>query len=77
MKIALISYWPDNDGGNGEWCLTSNEEGVGPVFVGSYYVIKHSPQVGSYYVRYENGYESCSPAKAFEDGYTLWLENTP
>jgi hypothetical protein len=26
--------------------------------------------VGGYYVRYEDGYESWSPAKAFEDGYT-------
>ena len=28
------------------------------------------PVVGDYYVRYEDGYESWSPAKAFEDGYT-------
>ena len=28
------------------------------------------PQVGDYYVQYEDGYESWSPAKAFEDGYT-------
>lgn len=26
--------------------------------------------VGGYYVRYEDGYESWSPAKAFEEGYT-------
>jgi hypothetical protein len=26
--------------------------------------------VGGYYVRYENGFESWSPAKAFEEGYT-------
>ena len=26
--------------------------------------------VGGYYVVYEDGYESWSPAKAFEDGYT-------
>lgn len=25
---------------------------------------------GGYYVRYEDGYESWSPAKAFEEGYT-------
>ena len=28
------------------------------------------PQVGDYYVRYEDGYESWSPTKAFEEGYT-------
>ena len=26
--------------------------------------------VGGYYVRYEDGFESWSPAKAFEEGYT-------
>lgn len=28
-------------------------------------------QPGGYYVQYEDGYESYSPAKAFEEGYTL------
>lgn len=35
------------------------------------YVDKHKPQVGGYYVKYEDGYESYSPAEAFEAGYTL------
>lgn len=35
------------------------------------YMAKHEPKVGGYYVRYENGYESWSPADAFEGGYTL------
>lgn len=26
--------------------------------------------IGGYYVRYEDGFESWSPAKAFEEGYT-------
>ena len=34
------------------------------------YVRKHKPEIGGYYVVYEDGYESFSPAKAFEDGYT-------
>lgn len=34
------------------------------------YVEKHEPQIGGYYVRYEDGYESWSPADAFEGGYT-------
>jgi hypothetical protein len=34
------------------------------------FVIKHNPQPGGYYVVYEDGYTSFSPAKAFEDGYT-------
>jgi len=35
------------------------------------YLHKHNPQVGGYYVRYDDGYRSFSPAKAFEEGYTL------
>ncbi len=31
---------------------------------------KHKPEVGGYYVLYEDGYASFSPAEAFEDGYT-------
>jgi hypothetical protein len=31
---------------------------------------KHKPQVGGYLVEYEDGYQSFSPAKAFEEGYT-------
>jgi hypothetical protein len=31
---------------------------------------KHGAQAGGYFVRYEDGYESFSPAVAFESGYT-------
>lgn len=33
------------------------------------FVEKHTPTPGGYYVVYEDGYASFSPAKAFEDGY--------
>ena len=32
---------------------------------------KHRPESGGYFVVYKDGYESFSPAEAFEDGYTL------
>ena len=35
------------------------------------YIDKHNPKIGGYWVLYEDGYQSFSPAKAFEDGYTL------
>lgn len=35
------------------------------------YVAKHAPFVGGYYVVYEDGYASFSPATAFESGYRL------
>lgn len=38
------------------------------------YMDKHNPQTGGYYVRYADGYESWSPAAAFEEGYTLVLD---
>jgi hypothetical protein len=34
-----------------------------------------TPQAGMYFVQYEDGYFSFSPAKAFEEGYTLVTVN--
>jgi hypothetical protein len=34
------------------------------------WVQKYSPEAGGYYVVYEDGYKSYSPATAFENGYT-------
>lgn len=31
---------------------------------------KHKPQIGGYFVEYEDGYKSYSPAAPFESGYT-------
>lgn len=43
-----------------------------PIRVDSDYLRKHQPKIGGYYVVYPpDGYKSFSPAKAFEDGYTL------
>lgn len=41
------------------------------VDVTSEWMEKHSPQVGGYFVVYEDGYTSYSPAKAFVEGYAL------
>lgn len=40
------------------------------VIVSQQYMDKHQPQVGGYYVRYMDGYESFSPPVAFLSGYT-------
>lgn len=40
------------------------------VIVGGEYMRKHNPLVEGYYVQYESGYESWSPAEEFEAGYT-------
>ena len=34
------------------------------------YIAKHNPQPGGYYVVYDDGYKSFSPAQAFEEGYS-------
>ena len=34
------------------------------------WMTKHEARVGGYYVFYEDGYRSYSPAEAFENGYT-------
>jgi len=51
--------------------ITPENTHYGPFGVSKAYVDKHNPQAGGYWVQYDDGYESWSPAKAFEEGYTL------
>lgn len=39
------------------------------VWVSKVYLAKHNPQVGGYYLRYPDGYESFCPAESFEAGH--------
>lgn len=55
---------------NGDVKLVLGEIG-GSVGVGEDWLVGRKAEVGGYYVVYEDGYTSFSPAKAFEDGYTL------
>ncbi len=41
------------------------------VEVNGSWMAKHMPMAGGYYVLYDDGYASFSPAGAFEDGYAL------
>lgn len=50
--------------------IITPEEGFAPFQVNYGYVDKHKPEIGGYYVVYEDGYKSFSPAEAFESGYT-------
>lgn len=45
-------------------------EGRLPLPIDAAFWEKHKPQAGGYYVVYEDGYKSFSPAEAFESGYT-------
>lgn len=63
FKIGTIQYI-DNGGGE-----LKSDCGKYVVRVDQPYLDKHHPEVGGYYVRYQGGYESWSPADALEDGY--------
>jgi len=45
------------------------DEDGGFVDVSHEWIAKHEPKAGGYFVRYKDGYESWSPAGAFEEGY--------
>ena len=75
LKIANIELDADkarieNRETDGSAIITPEEDGYAPFRVRHGYIHKHSPQVGGYFVQYEDGYTSYSPAKAFEEGYT-------
>lgn len=44
---------------------------AGTIEMPAEWVQKHNPQVGGYFVQYADGYQSYSPAKAFETGYHI------
>ncbi len=55
---------------DGSATITPEEDGYAPFKVDYAYCRKHQPEAGGYYVVYEGGYKSWSPADAFESGYT-------
>lgn len=60
LKIAGISV---------SGILSFEEEGFDPLLMDLEWLEKHNPEVGGYLVFYKDGYQSYSPAKAFEEGY--------
>lgn len=48
-----------------------------PFTVDRDYIVRFNPQPGGYFVEYEDGYQSFSPAEAFESGYTMLHDKTP
>ena len=74
LKIVSLKYDSDeaskqNRDTDGSATITP-EEPYGSFKVDGAYVHKHDPQVGGYYVVYDDGYASFSPAGPFESGYT-------
>ena len=57
-------------GDDGEQIMIKPEDGRYADFsVDVAYATKHEPKAGGYYVVYQDGYKSWSPAEAFEGGY--------
>jgi len=56
---------------DGSAMITPEEEGYAPFRVSAEYIDKHKPHNGGYFVQYEDGYQSFSPAEVLEKGYTL------
>lgn len=71
LKIAGIND-PTQPGSesDGSRIITPEESGYEPFRVDYSFVHKHKPEVGGYFVVYDDGYKSFSPAKAFEEGYS-------
>jgi len=68
LKIKEIKRTPYGNAGV-RHSIVPEEAGYAPFEVALEYIAKHEPKVGGYYVVYDDGYISYSPAKAFEDGY--------
>lgn len=69
-KIINVEVWRDpvRNGLAGSLVVRWDKE-TATIAVSDAYLNKHKPKIGGYYVRYEDGYESWSPAEAFEAGY--------
>ncbi len=63
-KISSILFHPE-----GNATIVPLEEGYSEFDVSKEYTEKHDPKAGGYWVKYEDGYQSFSPADAFEKGY--------
>ena len=72
VEAGLISRIDHND--NGASLLlgpTLQDRDPERVQVTHAYLSRHMPRIGGYFVRYDDGYESWSPADAFEAGYSI------
>ena len=68
LEIAGISL-PQNEAGDAE--LAFEDSRYAPRLMDRAWLDKHNPEVGGYLVVYKDGYQSYSPADAFEEGYSL------
>lgn len=70
VKLAGV-IMPEPNPQVGRCILVPADPQYANIFVTPHWVTKHKPHSGGYFVRYDDGYESYSPAEAFESGYAL------
>lgn len=68
VKIKHVKI--DEEGGCNGAMIVPTDDSLEDYPVSQEFFNKHKPKAGGYYVVYEDGYESFSPAEPFEDGYT-------
>lgn len=66
LRINSVVGWVTDP----EVLLTFLDDGYSSRMVDSKVVSRYFPVTGDYFVVYDDGYESISPKKAFEEGYT-------
>ena len=72
LKIKAVAQGTQpTDLPGGSWMLHPADDGYGPLEVSHEWYAKHKPEAGGYFVVYDDGYKSYSPASAFESGYSL------
>lgn len=77
LKIKSVLFTAPKTDGNGlSECgrsaeIVPEEDKYEPFMVDENYISKHNPKEGGYFVVYDDGYKSFSPADAFESGYTI------
>jgi len=76
LKMETIVFDADlakkeNRETDGTAIFTAEEQGFALIKLPAEFVSKHNPKAGGYYVTYKDGYQSWSPADAFEEGYVL------
>lgn len=82
LKIGSIEHKPNPDqsgktGSSSYGAIIHPDDKKYAAFdVSAEYICKHRPMSGGYYVVYEDGYESYSPAEVFESGYSKLEESS-
>lgn len=64
-KIAAVANGPNG------WEVIPDDRSLDAIHVSQAWVDRHAPRPGGYFVAYRDGYTSYSPAREFEEGYTL------